>query len=147
MIQRGRKSAAKLAVVTPISGQRPRAPRELTKAEAEIWKATVATKPADWFRPDSWPLLTSYCRHAVMVDRLTQDINRLPTMSDDADNGVKMLGLLDKLLAMRERETRSMSALARAMRLTHQSRLKAETAATAHNRANGTSGARKPWQE
>jgi hypothetical protein len=33
-------------------------------------------------------------------------------------------------MAMAERESRAMMALARSMRLTHQSRLKAETAAT-----------------
>ena len=74
---------------------------------------------------------------------LTGQINLIPPPSDD----MSAFGVLDKLLAMRERETRAMSALARAMRLTHQSRIKAQTAHTAHARMNGgTAGALKPWE-
>jgi DNA polymerase III delta subunit len=49
---------------------------------------------------------------------------------------------LDKLHAMAERETKLMMALARSMRLTHQSQYKAETAYTA---ARSVSNLEPPW--
>jgi hypothetical protein len=48
------------------------------------------------------------------------------------------------MMAMAERETRAMTALARAMRLTHQSRLKAETASS---KARTMPTGPKPWDE
>jgi hypothetical protein len=45
-------------------------------------------------------------------------------------------------MAMAERETRAITSLARSMRLTHQSRLKAETAAT---RVRATPDGPRPW--
>src|SRR5918997_294465 len=48
-----------------------------------------------------------------------------------------------RLLAMRERETRAITALARSMRLTQQARYDARTANTAANRAGG---APRPWE-
>lgn len=152
MIQRGRKSAAGLAVVTPLPGQRTAAPKSLSEAEAAVWRAVVATKPADWFSADSHPLLIAYCRHAAMADLLSDHIGeaaKTHTASVLVGNvGAAALALagLDALLKMRDRETKALNTFARAMRLTQQSRLKAETAATAHGRANGTSGAvKKPW--
>lgn len=146
MIQRGKKSTASLSVVTPIPGQRPEPPRSLSNAEACVWRQTVATKPADWFQADSWPMLTLYCRAVVAGDMLSQ---RIADAIAAAEAGVESvtIEIIDKLLAMRDREGKAVNTYARAMRLTHQSRLKAETAATAHNRANGGGGAGlKPWQ-
>lgn len=140
MMQRGRKSAASLAVVTPLPGQRAAPPDELTKAEADIWRSVVSTKPAEWFQPDSYPLLVAYCRHTVMARLLSEQIGRLPSVEEDPTT----FDVLKELLKMRDRESKAVNMFARSMRLTQQSRLKAETAATAHNRANGTT-AKKPW--
>jgi hypothetical protein len=139
MIQAGKKSAAKLATVATMPGQRAAPPRNLSEAEARVWRATVATKPADWFQPDSWPMLTLYCRAVVMADHLAERI--------DAGLDTFTVGELSALLTMRDREGKAVNTYARAMRLTQQARLKAETAATAHTRANGSSGgAPKPWE-
>lgn len=140
MAQRGRKSAASLAVVTTLPGQRAEPPRELTKAQAEVWRAVVSTKPADWFTEDTHPLLMAYCRHVVTATVLARQIDGFnPDWLADED-GLKRY---EKLLAMRERETRAMTALARSMRLTQQSRYKAETAAT---KASSVGSGRKPWE-
>lgn len=139
MARRGRKSAASLAVVTPLPGQRPEPPRELTKAQAAVWRAVVATKPADWFTEDTHPLLVKYCKHITTSCVLDQQIDEFPAHLLADEDGLKRY---EALLRMRERETRAMTALARSMRLTQQSRYKAETAAT---KAGGVSS-RKPWE-
>lgn len=142
MIQRGRKSVASLASVTPLPGQRPIPPRHLPDADAAVWRQTVATKPSDWWQADSWPMLEAYCAAVVMHRVLSAKVSAT-VLGDDPVS----VGMLDKLCAMRDREGKAINTYARAMRLTQQSRLKAETAATAHSRANGTTGgARKPWE-
>src|SRR3954451_18956821 len=127
MAQRGRKSAASLTVatVTGLPGQRPQPPDELTDEQAEVWRAVVATKPADWFQPDTHPLLTQYCRHTVAARVLARQIDGMdPACLADEDQ----LRRYEKLLAMRERESRAINALARGMRLTQQSRYDAAKA-------------------
>lgn len=138
--KRGRKSAASLAVVTPIPGQRHAPPDELTDEQADIWRAVVATKPATWFTEDTHPLLMGYCRHVVAGRSLARMIDAFDMALAETEDGLKRY---EKLLQMRERESRAMTALARSMRLTQQAQLKAETAAT---RAASVGGARKPWE-
>jgi hypothetical protein len=157
VIQRGKKSAARLAIVTPLPGQRAAPPRNLSPAESATWKATVATKPAEWFQADSWPLLAAYCRAAVMSDVLSDRIGALmldgpaapgdPTNpADGARAAALFTGMLDKLLAMRDREGKAMNTFARAMRLTQQARYRADAAAVAHARANGQGASQgRPW--
>lgn len=137
---RGRKSVASLAVVHTLPGQRPEPPEELSAEQGEVWRSVAATKPADWFQPDTFPLLAAYCRHVASARVLAAAIDGFdPAWLGDADG----LDRYKDLLAMRERETRAMTALARSMRLTQQSRYKAETAHTAHQNAGG---AKKPWE-
>lgn len=156
MIQRGRKSAARLATVTTLPGQRPAAPKSLTPGEAKVWKATVATKPANWFTADSHPLLIGYCRAVVMADQLSVELVTVAVMLTAAGASTEegalkafaiAFGMRKELLKQRNAEVDKITSLARSMRLTQQSRLKAETANTAHRDANGSNvTALKPWQ-
>jgi hypothetical protein len=139
MAARGRPSAASLAVVTALPGQRPEPPPELTDEQAEVWRAVVATKPADWFTADTHPLLTNYCRHTVTAAMVSAMIEALPA-GDVTDEGVKKF---NTLLQMRERESRAVAALARTMRVAQQSRYNALSANTA---AEKVGGSRKPWE-
>ena len=139
MAKRGKKSAASLAVVQVLPGQRPEPPAELTEAQASVWRAVVQTKPADWFTDDTFPLLAAYCRHVVAARALSEAVDRFD-MSLLADE--EHIKHYDKLLAMRERETRAVLALARSMRLTQQSRYDAKRASTAATQTQ----ARKPWE-
>lgn len=155
MLQRGRKGVARLAVVTNMPGQRPAAPKSLTKEQAKVWRAVVATKPAEWFTPDCHPLLIGYCRATVTADELSAEVEaiaglmRLPddmASADEIKTYASLFKLRKELLKQRSAEVDKVQTLARSMRLTQQSRLKAEVANTAHTRANGTSGATaKPW--
>lgn len=139
MAKRGKKSAASLAVVPVVPGKRPEPPAELTEAQAEVWRAVVQTKPADWFTDDSHPLLVAYCKHVVTARQLGAAIDAFNTALLTDDEHVKRY---DKLLAMRERETRAITALARSMRLTQQARYDAKRANTAASQTQ----ARKPWE-
>jgi hypothetical protein len=128
MRQRGRKSAAELSViVSPLAARRPAPPTELTAEQSEEWRAIVSRMPPDWFTRERFALLDQYCRHVCRARLMAKQIDDfdLEWLKDEAGPG-----RLDKFMAMAERETRALNALARSMRLTHQSRLKAETAAS-----------------
>jgi hypothetical protein len=64
MAQRGRKSAAALALVALASNveaiPRQKAPAELTKEQAVVWNAVAASQPADWFSDSTRPMLAQY---------------------------------------------------------------------------------------
>jgi hypothetical protein len=140
MADRGRKSAASLAVVAAMPGLRPEPPAELTPEQADVWRAVAATKPADWFGADTHPLLAGYCRHVAAARVLAGAIDAFAAPDLSTGEGLRRYG---RLLAMRERETRAITALARSMRLTQQARYDARTANTAANRAGG---APRPWE-
>jgi hypothetical protein len=123
MKRRGRRSVASLAVVTPLPHERrPPPPAELTEAQATVWRDTVSTMPPGWFRHESFPVLTAYCRHVVRARRLDAEIEKQTASVDDPT-------LLEKLYAMAKREGRAVLAHARALRITNQSRLDPKTAA------------------
>lgn len=128
-----RGGAANDAPATPI----PLAPvpADLSAAEAEVWRTTVEAKPADWFGPDSYPLLKEFARAAVMSDTLAQLIA-------DAVKAVDARKIRAGL-NMRDREAKRMADIATKLRLTIQSRYTPGAAATANKRASG----KRPWQQ
>jgi hypothetical protein len=134
MRQRGRRAGAALTLVgTQVEViERPQPPSELTRQEAGIWNAIVAAEPAEWFTVATRPLLAQYCRHVVQAQRLGE------LLADPAHTA--FLEDYDKLLAMQRRESQTMAALARAMRLTQQSN---ETV----RQRNMSTPLDRPWQE
>ena len=129
MKQRGRKSAGDLSAVTNIP-ERPKPPRDLTKAQAKIWNRVVKAMPVEWFGEETHDLLTQYCRHVVDADKVAKRIDDLP---DDV-----VVTTLNKLLKMQERESRGLSSLATRMRISQQSTLDREKRKT-------STPAEKPW--
>src|SRR5690242_19332375 len=73
---RGRESLASLTVVSPLRIERLEPPRDLTPSQAELWRSVIATKPADWFQPDSAPVLYEYCRAKSAADFIASQIDR-----------------------------------------------------------------------
>jgi len=116
----GRKSAAELGVkISALQVRRPKPPAELLPDEKETWEAVVKTKPADWFRSDTYPLLISYTKHvenAKRVDHLIETFN-----FDGIKNDFDLWPCLDTLLRARDRESRALVNLARSMRISQQS--------------------------
>lgn len=142
MTKRGPKSAASIASA-PISPEprRPPPPHDLKGKEEQVWRDTVATMPGDWFDRVHEPMLKAFCRHVVSADRLTLLVE---AFKDDWLREEGGLQRLDKLLAMRERESRAVVMCARSMRLTQQAQMHPRSAGRAV--ANATSGPR-PWDK
>jgi hypothetical protein len=133
-IQRGRKSAASLSIVPLLPGQRHKPPSDLTSEQAAIWRDIAATKPADFWSADNFPLLADYCRHIATANQLAFEINQIIDLSDKA-----VLSRLTSLLNLRKQETACIVQLATAMRLSQQSRYRADAAIP----TTGDQG--KPW--
>ena len=93
----------------------------MTPYQAKVWEEVVSSVPADWFQSED-VLLTQYCRHVQTAHELGQLVN-----SFDLRGDIKQL---NRLLMMRERETRALTHLATKMRLTQQSRITARSAGT-----------------
>lgn len=128
---RGRQSMAALSVVqTGVEEcRRPQPPQDLSAEQRMEWLAVVNRLPADWFQPETWPLLAQYCRHVVAARRVAELVSTLEMeMLREPAEGESKVGLMlgatkamDRLLKMQEREGRAMSSLATRMRLTQQS--------------------------
>ena len=139
MTQRGRKSSAELTTVTAMPLRLVKPPEDLTPEESAVWSKVTATKPAEWWDAGSVPLLAQYCR-AVVQSELVGDLVRstgkaMLTDPDELDR-YKELRKIQSVLAS------EMRGLARDMRLTQQSRYRADKADTTSRKAGGPS---KPW--
>ena len=121
-----RKSAAALAVISPITDSRPSPPAELTEAEADEWRAIVNRLPVHWFPKETHALLVAMLKHRSSHRELCKLIEAFDVTLLKVDLGVDHYG---KLLVMREREGRAMAGLAVKLRLTNQSRYLPHTAA------------------
>lgn len=140
MAERGRRSAASLSVVAGSIDGRPKAPDDLTKEQCEIWDRVVANEAADTFKTAALQqLLKDYCRHtasALKLARMIEAVEGLAEMkTDDLED-------YDRLLKMRDRETKAIADKATKLRLTNQSRYTPQAAATAAKKGSE----RKPWQ-
>lgn len=118
MGDRGRKSAPDLAVILgTICSKRPDPPEELNKEQAKEWKELVLALPQDWFGRETHGLLGQYCRHVITARHVGKLI---ASLKKDGQEGFSIKEY-DKLLQMRERESRAIMALSRSMRLSQQS--------------------------
>jgi hypothetical protein len=137
-----RKSAAALAIVTPITDHRPPAPDDLTPEQAAEWREVVGRMPNDWFTRETHQLLAAYCRHVTAAKTLSAEIDRFKPEWLTDSVGLEQFG---RLLALRDRETRGMSSLATRMRLTQGSRYRADKTATATAKPQFADGL-PPWE-
>jgi hypothetical protein len=130
---RGRKPTAELATsnVTKLD-QRPPAPAELNPEESQVWEDTVSSLQADWFRGETLPLLTQYCRHVVEARFLTGRLAILRNAETFDDR--QYAGLLRSRVA----ETKAITTLATKLRITPQ--------ATYDKTKVKRSGDRRPWE-
>jgi hypothetical protein len=130
-----------LAVVQTLPGKRrPEPPTELSKDAAAEWRAVVAALPAEWFSRPNWAVLAAYCEHTVTARRLHDLVASFETEWALEEEGLRRL---DKLLALRDRETKALADKATKLRLTQQARYTPQAAGTAA-RKGGDGPA--PWQ-
>ena len=141
MAARGKQSLASLSVAAP-AGVDFRLPPEpgLTAAQKSVWVSITNARPAEWFGPEHSGMLAQYCRHKVQSDLIAQQLETFDPNWLADDDGLKRY---EKLGAMLARETTTMNALLRSMRLTQQSLYNAKSANTA---SSSTGKGRKPWQ-
>lgn len=127
-------SASSLSVVPSGLPGRLAPPSDLTKEQADRWKAVVDSKPNEWFGPDSAPLLKEYVRAEAMCDLLAVQVEAAIAGGETGE--VKVL------LDMRDKESKRLTSIATKLRLTQQSRYTPQAAATANKKA----GNARPWQ-
>lgn len=147
MAKRGRSSAAEQAVApyadAPVARiERLTAPVSLTDPQRDVWEAVIASHPAEWFNSSHVPILTAYCAHTVHARVLDEKISAFDVEWTEADGGLERLALL---FAMRDRETRAITACARSMRITQQATIRPETGG--RKMANNPGTGRRPWQD
>jgi hypothetical protein len=141
MGSRGRKSADSLAVVATFESGKPPPPVDMPEPQANVWRAVVATEDQQHFRTRALQLmLTDYCRHVVMDDRLSAMADAFKDEWVKVDGGLERL---ERILKMRDKEARGAADKATKLRLTNQSRYTPHGAAVA---ARGTSMERYPWE-
>ena len=128
MVSRGRKSAAEKSAFATMSmferGVRPAPPKNLSPAEAQVWKNIAASLPPEWFPVETHPLLEQYCKHVAglpFFDKVLADIEK--AHKPDLDKW-------QKVTALRQAESKTIAMLAVKMRLAQQSSYDKEKART-----------------
>lgn len=139
MKQRGRKSAAQLATVTALPLRLLEVPTDLSADEAAVWSRVSATKPSDWWDAGSLPLLAQYCRATVQSELVAELVRQV---SENLRSDPEELGRYKELRKIQAALSGELTSLATKMRLTQQSRYRADKAETTSRKVSG----RKPWQ-
>jgi hypothetical protein len=110
------------SVPPTIPGLQPEPLEELAKDERAEWAKFTARMPADWFPPETWPMLAQLCRHVCQgrwVGQCLQEARAGLCKDLDDDN----LEKVERLQRLHDREGRAMTALMVRLRLTSQQRI------------------------
>ena len=140
MAKRGRVSGAELTVVVDVSRRPPPPPPSDSPSQAETWRNTMGSVPADYISRAAYPAVVELCRHVQrgrMLEGLIADFKPEWLV---AEGGTERL---DRLLAMAEREGRAIAACLRSLRLTPQS---VHPTTSARRLANHPLAGRRPWE-
>ena len=138
--KRGRKSAASLSVVPIGVSKMLTPPSDLSADEAKVFAKVAGTKPLEWWDDGSVPLLAQYARATVQADRVAELVRVSSGMIlDDPDE----LGRYRELRKIQNAISNELVSLGRAMRLTQQSRYRADKAESTARKGGGMS---RPWQ-
>jgi len=141
MMQRGRRSSAELATFITASPQRPpKPPTELSDAQADVWRAVVASLRSDWLSPAAFPMLIAFCRHVCRGRLIESQIATFEIEWARVEGGLERF---DRLLKMAERETKAAVACARALRITPHSQMHPRTAG--RRVLDRDDDGRRPW--
>jgi hypothetical protein len=141
MKQRGRKSVAALAVAdtTTHLSQRPAPPADLTAIQRHHWVEIANSLPADWWKDDNKALLAEYCRTLSTLAFLNAQIDAQEALDpSQIDTQAYM-----EILKRRESLVRVQLTQATKMRLTQQSRYRADKASVVTSAPHSKG---KTWQ-
>ena len=130
-------------------------PDELRAVERKIWAAITARMPADWFTADTSPLLKQFCRHIALADGLMVEIGALEqeletlrgSPEPDRKRTFEVKEEMHVLMRLHGFESDRIANIGTKLRLTNQSRYRAEVAKDQHDTraASGAPGP-KPWE-
>jgi hypothetical protein len=127
-----------VSVPPSIPGTQPEPLPELSAEERREWAKFTGRMPADWFPPETWPMLAQLCRHictARWIGECLQEMRGMLCAKDLVTNDVVMERTA-RLQSMHDREGRAMLALMVRLRLTSQQRIPdADVADRARERA------------
>lgn len=135
------KIATRRMAAVELQGRRPEPPATLPDGAASIWRAVVSGFPPSYFRPADYPLVEAYARHCHQAARLDEHIDAMQSEWLKDEEGLKRYRCL---LDARRHETSQTLALARSLRITHQSRVTKRGAASAIEEAQ-KEGMPRPW--
>ena len=111
-----------VSVPPMIPGTQPEPVEELSADERAEWAKYTARMPADWFPPETWPMLAQLCRHICQARWVGQCLQEVRAgLLDPTDDDT--LERVSRLQAMHDREGRAMTALMVRLRLTSQQRI------------------------
>src|SRR4051812_41066153 len=68
--------------------ERPEAPPDLNRDQAEEWITIVNRMPADWFGPECHALLASLCRHIVYSREVAGELEAINDGLEDYERGI-----------------------------------------------------------
>jgi hypothetical protein len=111
-------------------------PATMPAAQQAIWHQTVDNLPSDWFSAEQSPLLVAYCCHVARAAQIEAALSKLDPAIELED--------FDKLCKLAAGESAKILAHARSMRITQQTRLKADVA---FSRAGAAASAAQIWQD
>jgi hypothetical protein len=113
-------------------------PDSLSDAQKAVWHQTVGNLPPAWFSLEQTSMLVAYCGHVCRAAQIEAALSGLDPLGD--------LEQFDKLTKLAAGESAKIAMFARSMRLTQQSRLKAETAQShAAGAASAAAAGDPPW--
>lgn len=141
MEQPGRKSAEALANLSLVSVRRPEPPPNLNAKQAALWRSIVATKPPDWFLADTLPLLEAYIIAIGLANTLQTELDKFGQAPLGSG---KNFAKFRRLVSMHQQQVKMLTTLATKLRITQQSRLDKNKAAS--QARNGGPGKVLPWQ-
>lgn len=135
---RGRTSVAELSAPGQIvQFDRPGAPAELTEEQAELWFTIVNRMPAEWFSDETLKVLQAYVVACSVHDRIAYQLKEFKDKWLEEDDGLRRFA---RLTEIQGRQAKLMKDLATSMRITQQSRYRADKVIDAKP-------SRKPWQQ
>lgn len=127
MQQRGRKSRFTRAAPTAAPARPVAVPEGMPDDAAAIWRRVAIALPGGWFGPEHLDMLAAYCLHAAAASRFQLELADMAVDTSCPDS----IMAANRLSGMAERESRAALAMARSMRITHQSQTRPEDAARA----------------
>lgn len=130
---RGRRSAADQEIPEYDDHAYLEPPEDLPKSQVKTWNDVIKSKPPDWFKPDSIPMLEAYCQ-AVDSYREIRKLLKTPP---------KAVMDLQRLHATLNAQVALMIQLQTKMRLTQSSRYSPKLA----HRLDRDATAEQPWND